>query len=379
MLGRRILYIGNYLLPDGDAASHRVLGNAKILKHIGHEVYLLGCKKDIEKIVFETAEDIKGFPSYFFSEPTSMASWLKYLLQIKWYIPLIQKINPTDIIAYNYPGIALERLRRYCKKKNINLYSDCTEWYQPQGNFIYRIIKDLDTFYRMRIVHKRLSGIICISSYLVSFYKNMGVKTICLPPLVDKNDEKWNNSYIDNDGVVLSYVGNPGSGRKDKLDLIVSTLNKIKEREKKIKFKLIVVGINKEDCERIFSVKPNENVIFLGKIPNIEALDVVKKSDFSIFLREKNLVTTAGFPTKFSESLSCGTPVLTNNTSDITRYLKNGENGYLLKIDREQELYKSLFSILSLEREQILKMKNYCVLNNYFDYRLFVEEIKKMF
>ncbi len=39
----------------------------------------------------------------------------------------------------------------------------------------------------------------------------------------------------------------------------------------------------------------------------------------------------AGFPTKFVESLGAGCPVITNYTSDLDLYLKNGFNGFVVK------------------------------------------------
>ena len=36
-----IIYIGGFELPDKNAAAHRVLGNAKILRELGYKVILI--------------------------------------------------------------------------------------------------------------------------------------------------------------------------------------------------------------------------------------------------------------------------------------------------------------------------------------------------
>ena len=55
---------------------------------------------------------------------------------------------------------------------------------------IRRCLKNLDNFLRMRIIHFKLDGIIAISRFLENFYKNK-TKTIYIPPLVNKNEDKW--------------------------------------------------------------------------------------------------------------------------------------------------------------------------------------------
>ena len=37
----RILYLGPFRFPDGDAAASRVLNNIRIFKDLGHDVYVL--------------------------------------------------------------------------------------------------------------------------------------------------------------------------------------------------------------------------------------------------------------------------------------------------------------------------------------------------
>ncbi len=61
---------------------------------------------------------------------------------------------------------------------------DSTEWYDcKRFSVLKKIVKKIDTSYRMRFVQKRLDGIIVISSYLQNFYIKQ--KTILIPPLVD--------------------------------------------------------------------------------------------------------------------------------------------------------------------------------------------------
>ena len=250
---------------------------------------------------------------------------------------------------------------------------------------MHTIIKRIDTWYRMKYINKRLDGIIAISSYLQNYYNQSGCKTICVPPLIDLEQDKWHVvnacDCFPQETRRLIYVGNPGAGTKDKLSWIVSALKYIYENHPEIHFVLDIIGMNEEQFHDVFKMALNGCgfVHFHGRKPNMEALNYIKQSDFTIFLREDNLICTAGFPTKFSESIACGTPVLTNPTSDLKKYLKDGINGFIMDISSKESLIKSLYKALTLPEEQVEVMKRYCRNEKTFDYHSFIDEFAKMF
>jgi hypothetical protein len=70
----------------------------------------------------------------------------------------------------------------------------------------------------------------------------------------------------------------------------------------------------------------------MGRIPRPQVLEELSKADFTVLMRsEEQRYAKAGFPTKFVESLATATPVIANSTSDLGMYLKDGENGYVVK------------------------------------------------
>ena len=90
-------------------------------------------------------------------------------------------------------------------------------------------------------------------------------------------------------------------------------------------------------------------------------------------------MTTAGFPTKLSESIACGTPVITNDTSDIKNYIRNGKNGFLLELESFDVLCNQLKEICSMSGASLEKMKSYCRQDNSFDYHGFILELNSLF
>ena len=115
-----------------------------------------------------------------------------------------------------------------------------------------------------------------------------------------------------------------------------------------------------------------KRIIFHGKINNIEVKGKISEADFSILFRNVNRMTSAGFPTKVSESISCGTPVITNATSDLERYVINGKNGFLVNLD-SKSLTTELSDILSLTSSEVNSMKLYSYNSNLFSYKNYIE------
>lgn len=381
-----VLYYGNVLYPDLDAASHRTIGNAKALRELGYKIVLIGTRKGETRPLLLTKEVFAEFDIYYFPDPETPRQWRDYLIGFEPLKELLSKQeNVEAVILYNHPSISSKRIMAYCHKKGVKVYADCTEWFDPQGFSFHNVIKKLDTWYRMRCVNKQLDGIITISSFLQGFYNKRGCKTICVPPLIDLAQDKWKveekNNGIEHEGIQLVYVGNPGAGTKDKLGLIITALAKVHRQYPEIIFNLDIIGMNQEQFHEVFKkdVTCFDFVHFLGRKPNIEALSHIKNSDYTIFLRENNLICTAGFPTKFSESLACGTPVLTNTSSDLGKYLQDGQNGFTMDMTSEETLVETLYKALTVEKSQIKQMKQYCREEKTFDFHSFIDDFSKMF
>lgn len=383
-----ILYVGGFELPDKNAAAHRVLSNGKIFRELGYKVVFIDVDKTLSynSDILTTIKDVQGFECWSIPYPNSKIEWFKYLTNIDFINVMTKKYSDINVVvAYNYPALALRNLNKYCSNKNIRIIGDCTEWYSTKGaSIIFKIIKGLDSFYRMRIVQKKLDGIIVISKYLEEYYKDF-INVVRIPPLVDIDEEKWklNNKYLQVnekrvDVLKLVYSGNPGRN-KDRINYLIETLYSYNGPGN---YLLRIIGISKEqylqDYPDHFKIIDSlgEKLNFLGKVAHNQSLEYLKESDFSIFIRDDNKLTKAGFPTKFVESISCGVPVITTLTSDLKDYLIEGENGFII---RNPKLFiNELKNILEIDKDVVEHMKNYCVKNNQFQYRCFIKNMEKI-
>ena len=362
-----VLYVGGFELPDKNAAAHRVLNNAKILRELGYNVVFCGVDREISASA-QSAEMISGFESYPVPYPKSTKQWLKQMLNIGQYSYLINKFSDIKIvICYNLHAAPLAKLIRLCRRKNIKIVADCTEWYENKFSFNpVKLIKCIDTFLCMRVFQKKCDGMIAISNYLAEYYKKSVKSIMVLPPLVDLSDEKFafQTPKTENDIPTFVYSGSP-SASKESLGDVVKCFDNITDLD----YRLIIVGVTAEQFSAIYGFSPKSNKIeFRGRVPHKEALNAVRQSDYAIIIRPRTRVTMAGFPTKFAEAISVGTAVIANDTSDLSLYLKDGKNGYLAD---EKNLEHSLRDVLAapinknVSKEQF-NYKNYITVTEKF-------------
>lgn len=361
-----ILYIGGFELPDRNAAAHRVLSNGKILREIGYDVVYIDIDKNMEynEQILNTKRNIQDFDCWSEPYPKTKKQWIHYLTSINTFLKISDKYaNIKAVICYNYQAIAFMKIKKYCRRNNIKVIADCTEWYSTKGsNIVFKIIKGLDSFIRMRIIQKNLDGLIVISDYLEKFYSK-SKNVICIPPLVDLLEKKWNIpiSKNDNDEINVVYAGSPGK-YKDKLNIIIDELYKLQD---KCKLKFYIIGITKEQYLNYYKnhdikIKKLDGIIyFLGHKTHAESLKYIKEADFTMFIRDNNRVSNAGFPTKFVESITCGTPVITTNSSDLSNYIEDGKNGFFIhindKLTSELEVIFKFAKVNNIKTQEISK------------------------
>jgi glycosyltransferase involved in cell wall biosynthesis len=390
---KTIVYIGGFELPDKNAAAQRVVNNAKLLRELGYKVVLIGFTKD-EKASSEPKlikSNAFGFDSYSMPYPKSTFDWFKQLYSISQILKVIQKTPSNSlagIISYNYYSIAQYRLIKFCKKNGLFHISDATEWYNADGsNLLKKAIKFFDVYFRMHFVHKASTGILATSKFLNDFYSTTNNNVVELPTLFDCS-EIQNGIESTAETIRIIYAGNPfnvfNAGRKnvkDRLDYIVELMFDINGINVEVFFD--VYGLTKVQYLNVYpehaSMINKTNIIFHGRRDRSEIIIATQKADYSVFFREVDRVTESGFPTKFSESISYGTPVLTNKISNLDAYMKEGETGYFLDLESREKRAAKFKNILKLGKDNINKQKRICYESNIFDYNKFIPSMKSFF
>jgi glycosyltransferase involved in cell wall biosynthesis len=377
-----IIYTGNFRFPDKDAAGARVLGIGKILRVLGYNVVFYGISDDIAT---DTSwNEFEGFE--YFNEPArskKFKSVFRMLNMSKSLLKIIKshKYHVASVILYNCPVNIMYNLLIRDLPYPIPLIADCTEWYSPR-QFRFNFLNPfwLDSEIRMRFMQKKVKNVICISSYLESYYKKR-CNVIKVPPLVDFNDRKWsiqaNIKSSCEKCLNLVYAGTPG--KKDNLSLIIDAVIKLRTSGKNIRLNCLGVGID----ELIFALggssrinAAGQGLVLHAKKPQDKVPGFLAENDFSIFLRPLKQYSQAGFPTKFVESLAAGLPVICNLTSDIKFYLQDKENGLVINDINVASICDTLNYAYNLSEQECKILKNNAKnsAQKYFSYQSYVEQ-----
>jgi len=386
-----IIYIGGFELPNKNASASRVFANSKLFTNLGYQTVLIGIKKN--SIINEiTYSKIDEFDVWERSYPNGKLEWFKFMVSIKQVVSVIEKYNDVKaIICYNYHSFPFFLIRNYCRRHNIKMISDTTEWYtQSDNNYILRFIKAIDSNLRMKVLNKKVDALILSSHFLCNYYQNK--KSVVIPTLI-YTKEDVTPVYNLGESTRIIYAGTPfqlgkklknRSLAKDRLDIAIKLVyDALVSGQRNIFFD--IYGLTKEqylkvlpEDREIISVS-NKFVRFFGKIDNNLLKMEIAKADFSILLRECNITSNSGFPTKFTESIKLNVPVITTKTSDLDRYLVEGKNGFFLDLESENYDLIKFITILSENNQQKNMLKDYCYQTNIFDFMKWKIDIENFF
>lgn len=330
-----IIYFGRAEFPDKDATACRIVNNAKIFHSLGYKVVLVGWTEG-ENVNSEITLEGFLFRYWNLHKPYSIKGNVHLLFNTTEIFRIINRYSPnvSHVVMYNYPAFAFSRVIRFCVKNKITCLSDVTEWYSTgKRNLIFRLVRLLENSWRMRILNKKVDGLIVISDFLYDFYKD-SLPVVTLPPLVDISDRIWSiNTPAKNDEsrLKLVFAGIPGK-HKENLKLVVEAITSLGSIRSQIRFD--VVGITEKEYRSLYDISDDialpPEVIFHGKCDHEKTLKYVKNADYSVLIRPSNITTKAGFSTKFTESVSAGTPVIANDIGDVKHYITSTKCGILV-------------------------------------------------
>ncbi|MGD9813455.1 MAG: glycosyltransferase [Bacilli bacterium] len=320
----KILYFGNFDCINGYAAINRVIGNACIFDKLGYEINIY-CH-NLTNGMF-SSPFLKNKNIHLIDKPFSgYSNYFRYAFYEK---QINDNPSTKVVVMYNMPVIPFQKITKLCKRKNICVISDVTEWYDTKNlNPILKPIKFFDTSIRMNTMNYKADGLIVISEYLKIFYlKNYKKPLIKIPPIMDFSlFDKTIYNKDKGEKIVFGYIGSNRSGKDEILDCLQLIANNPH------KYEFMYIGSVNDKIKKRFSRFSNIN--FIGKIGHRELARYYEKIDYNIIVRKKSRANNAGFPTKFAESICYNTPVICNDFSDIGYILKNYNCGILIDLKK---------------------------------------------
>lgn len=375
---KRALIVTTDRYPNGDAGAVRVHSFAKLLQMLGYQSTVVGMGVSTDFKFLE--EDAVVYTSFRFSSP-DIFSRVKGRLQFGKRVKNMLKDTSWDMILVGLVSPkTMAALKQYAKKNNIPLLHDSVEWYSPEQFSIGKLHPAYIAMDRRnRIYVDQSMRVIAISSYLEKHFQSRGILTARIPAVMNVEQMSC-EKIIDPQKLVFTYAGSPG--KKDYLRVIIESFAAMLTA---VPHELRLIGITKEQLVTLCDVDPahieklGDRLCCMGRIPRAQVLEELKRSDFTVLMRsEEQRYAKAGFPTKFAESLATATPVISNATSDIADYLRDGVNGYLVSACSPQALTESLQKAFSLSYEERMIMHKTArkTAEECFEYTQYADQLK---
>ncbi|MHB8972333.1 MAG: glycosyltransferase [Pirellulaceae bacterium] len=375
-----IAYVGPFSFPIGGPGARRILGNALALRDAGYRVVVGTGQMSAP----DTPREYLGIEVVSLSERT--AETLPVSLKHAAYVFMGRKtqrwlagLNPRPAAVILYSGFTpyFARLIPWCRRSGVPLVFDATEWYGPSrnpgGRFgMYRWSFEL----AMRHYCVRSGNVIAISRYLEDYYRERGCTTIRVPPTLDTACLGTLMERNTGARLRLGYAGSPGT--KDLLDDVLEAVTRTNIGGTRVEFH--VAGMSEEDLlkyptfrRRGISSLP-ECIVSLGRLTHMDALKAVAGCNFTVLMRPPQIDSVAGFPTKVVESMSVGTPVICNLTSDLGEHVFHGRTGLVCPEPTADACAVMLREALAFSREQLAAMRHHTSehAKMRFDYRCYV-------
>lgn len=387
----KILILGLFRFPNGDAPANRIHALAKSLVAAGLEVFVIangltrateremehelgrGCK--IDSITIRASNDSyfnrvfrRIFRTFYFARHIQAAG-----------------ISEIDAVLTNRDTLSLGLLL-YCRYYlHRPLVIDSTEWFEAkQFKFGPLSPSYLSFLWKFFVLTPLAGNVIAISKYLTRHFSGDCNATIRVPAQVD-SDEYDRGSGPPADGTLkLFYAGT--AARKDFIHVAVAGLALLKPQElERIRF--TILGPARGEVFSALDGRPDaiDRVSAVTDIPGRVSRDAVLRglavAHFSVLLRPVSRYSTAGFPSKVPESLAAGTGIIGNMTSDLAEYLRDGENALIVPECTPEAFALTVRRALRLSRSQLQSISEAarrCAVEN-FDYRVHSDGVGAFF
>jgi glycosyltransferase involved in cell wall biosynthesis len=334
-----IIFGDLFTFPDGQAATNRVYTYAKGFTENGIKVHVVVFSSTYNEVHNGRADGVSYYHP-FEQKKRSTSFLIRSCQKIKKHIRtyrLLKKINREDkIIAINsWTNLLSTHLMAWLLSKLLRtkLITECSE--HPLKDYQGGTITGIKGTVKFYIESRLCDGILCISRFLVDFHKKNGVnqrKLFLIPSTVDpsrflRTGEK---------PIQEPYVGYFGSltFTRDSVDVLVKSFAQISKHHPKVR--LVLGGfctdeVRKQLFDLIETLNITEKVKLVEYLTRQEILRYIIHADVLVMSRSRDLESDASYPSKLTEFLATGKPVLSVNVGEIADFLIDNENAFLVE------------------------------------------------
>jgi len=189
----------------------------------------------------------------------------------------------------------------------------------------------------------QINGFIVISSFLQKQLKDKDIdsKNIQLIPISAENINYSTKKITDKNRFRFLYSGTYGI--KDGLEYLLDAYKNLHRKYSNIELYLTgKTGRLKKHYQYLQDIDPQQNIKFLGKIPDAEYYNTLNSANVLMMTRTDSEYSNSGFPFKLGEYLATGNPVIGTDVGDVTHYLEDKNNILLAKPSDSKSIYEAM-------------------------------------
>lgn len=381
--------------PKGYATTNRIMTYARGLSELGCKVEVC-CIKPTENRDNIFNAEIEGAIygasfKYYSGQTIKSESYLKRQLQnikgvFKFFKSFLLEKEKTDcVILYATSPVIGIFLYLVTKYKNCLYLKEENEL--PLVHTRHQ--NKISTFFFERYHYYKADGLLLMTNKLVQIFENnpkFKVPILHSPMTVDINRFNGGNKIKINSNN-KKYIGYCGSlnNKKDGLEHLLKSF--IKLSDKFLDLNLMIAGDieSKEDYPdyqsylRIVSeCNLHNRIFFLGRVDSDLIPAFLMNAHLLVLARPNSSQAHVGFPSKLGEYLCSNKPVIVTNVGEISHYLEDGKNAFLIEPDDEIALsnkieqvlnnYENALLVAEKGKEVVLKNFNYKIQANNIDH-----------
>jgi glycosyltransferase involved in cell wall biosynthesis len=333
-----IVFMGNFPYPHGLAATKRVQGfidylcsidvvpRVLILRQGGERVPKCQLRGYYSSVYYRTIG--YGFnlsPQMFYKLPWFFINGCLSL--IRW-----RKTNLTNYL-YCYNGLDIENVFFIFFAKALGYYIifDVVEDFSHLGKDELHLLSKLKMRSWIlfdRFILNMADGLIVISKYLKNKYDQRNNKQlpICLIPISAKCGERAHREKNSDDPIKFLYAGSFAA--KDDVMTLIRAFEHVQREKGKCKLFLSGKGSYLEAVKN--NIRENQSIEYVGYLPDKDFYEFLEEADVFCMVRTNSTYANAGFPFKLGEYLASGKPVIASNVGDVSTYLRDREDAFLV-------------------------------------------------
>ena len=351
-----LIFGDTFTFPEGSAATNRVYNYAKGFIKQNTNIEILCFNNTYSGAKSGTTEGINYYCAFEQTYRSRLFIKRRWFQLVKYYnsYKIIKAINKKDHIKviHCYTSLFKTQLFAFILARIFGTKLVMERGEHPMRNYTGSGLKKIQGEMRLKIEPFLSDGIFCISQFLVDFYANRGVnrkKLFLIPSTVDV--ERFQNSFSKPFPFeYILYCGNL-SAQKDGIPVLIESFSRLAEKYPKIN--LVLVGSSDtKDEEDSFKYLANElniaeRVLFVGQVPRTDVPAYMCNAKILTLARPDSIIADAGFPSKLTEYLATGNPILVTQVGDIPIYLHDNENAFIALPDDAGSFAEKLDYILS--------------------------------